>query len=229
MSALTEPLLRKAAPPDAQEAAHLVLQAAPSLVAICSGWDSALRAAAEAFRQPRSAFGYEFTEIADLAGAPEACAGLIIAVPEEHWSLARRGLAGAVARVLGWRVLTLLPAAPFLTRMDLPLPRGSLHISIVAVQPGHRGKGLGSILIQGVVERARRQGRSAVTLDVDVDNPRARDLYLRQGFAAVARKVLPPRLARRLGTAGFERMELRLPGRPAGLGDPAQATLRPPM
>jgi len=211
MPALTEPLLRRAAPRDALEAAPLILQAGPSLVAICGGWDTALKAAAEAFRQARSAFGYEFTEIAFPASAPESCAGLIIAVPEEHWGSARNGLSGAVARVLGWRVLTLLPAMPFLSRLDLPLPGGSLHISIVAVQPAHRGKGLGSILLQGVVERARRQGRSAVTLDVDLDNPRARDLYRRQGFAASARKVLPPGLARRLGTAGFERMELRLP------------------
>ncbi|WP_460832182.1 GNAT family N-acetyltransferase [Lysobacter humi (ex Lee et al. 2017)] len=54
----------------------------------------------------------------------------------------------------------------------------------VALFPAHRGRGVGRALLGGVQADAQAAGRG-VTLHVAHDNPRARQLYERLGFAAV--------------------------------------------
>jgi ribosomal protein S18 acetylase RimI-like enzyme len=51
------------------------------------------------------------------------------------------------------------------------------------VSPAYRSRGLGSALIKHMVELVRARGNSAVYLGVDpVENPRAKELYLKLGF-----------------------------------------------
>ena len=56
------------------------------------------------------------------------------------------------------------------------------------VAPGHRGRGVGGLLVDAVVERAR--GRGAV--EVTVPTRRARDYYLRFGFEESATYLSRP-------------------------------------
>jgi ribosomal protein S18 acetylase RimI-like enzyme len=51
----------------------------------------------------------------------------------------------------------------------------------VAVDPEHRGRGIGTALIEALRERARAEGFSALSLSVEKDNPVIR-LYERLGF-----------------------------------------------
>ena len=51
----------------------------------------------------------------------------------------------------------------------------------VAVVDGHRGRGIGGMLMESIHERARGQGVARISLSVDPDNP-ARHLYLRLGY-----------------------------------------------
>lgn len=55
----------------------------------------------------------------------------------------------------------------------------------VSLLPGWRGRGLGTALLRAVMEDAARRGRG-VALSVFVPNERARRLYERLGFTAVA-------------------------------------------
>lgn len=54
----------------------------------------------------------------------------------------------------------------------------------IAVVPSRRGKGLGKDLLVALMERARKDGFSQVSLSVERDNPALR-LYERHGFRTV--------------------------------------------
>jgi [ribosomal protein S18]-alanine N-acetyltransferase len=55
----------------------------------------------------------------------------------------------------------------------------------LAVDPAHWGRGTGTALLTALVEEAARRGCTEVVLEVREDNPRARRLYLREGFTEV--------------------------------------------
>jgi ribosomal protein S18 acetylase RimI-like enzyme len=55
----------------------------------------------------------------------------------------------------------------------------------VAVVPNARGKGVGSALLQALLDRARAEGYDAISLSVDRNNAGAIELYERHGFERV--------------------------------------------
>jgi ribosomal protein S18 acetylase RimI-like enzyme len=62
-------------------------------------------------------------------------------------------------------------------------PKGRMHyIAHLGVRPDMQGKGIGSKLIEHLLELGRREGRSQAALDVSTRNPRAQALYERFGF-----------------------------------------------
>jgi len=61
---------------------------------------------------------------------------------------------------------------------------GELVMDGIAVDENLRGQGIGTKLLQGVIDFARAHGYQTVRLDVVDTNPRARQLYERVGFVA---------------------------------------------
>ena len=57
------------------------------------------------------------------------------------------------------------------------------YISVVCVNPEHRGKGLGRNLLRAAIDYGRIQGMPKAMLCVDIENESALNLYLREGFA----------------------------------------------
>lgn len=55
----------------------------------------------------------------------------------------------------------------------------------LAVTPARWGEGAGTALLTALVDEADKRGYEEVLLEVREDNPRARRLYLRHGFAEV--------------------------------------------
>ena len=55
----------------------------------------------------------------------------------------------------------------------------------LAVNPAWWGEGTGTALLTALVDEAEKRGYKEVLLEVREDNPRARQLYLRHGFAEV--------------------------------------------
>ena len=55
----------------------------------------------------------------------------------------------------------------------------------MAVDPACWGRGTGTALLTALVAEAARRGCTEVLLEVREDNPRARQLYLRHGFAEI--------------------------------------------
>ncbi len=62
------------------------------------------------------------------------------------------------------------------------------HITNVAVAPQHRRKGMGTRVLQALVEAARQKRASRIYLEVRVSNDAARKLYSGQGFKPAGRR-----------------------------------------
>jgi len=77
---------------------------------------------------------------------------------------------------------TLTAAAPGYGYVADDVPELSM-----AVRPQWRGRGVGSVLLTGLVERATARGMRALSLSVEDGNRAARALYERHGFRVVGR------------------------------------------
>lgn len=92
---------------------------------------------------------------------------------------------GDMARVYGW-----IGAACRLGLLAL-LSRDTDNVRFlmdgIFVAPWARGQGVGTRLLDAIAEEARSRGYREVRLDVVEGNPRARALYERKGYRAVAR------------------------------------------
>ena len=69
---------------------------------------------------------------------------------------------------------------------------GSLYISAIALQPGERGRGVGTRLLEAARERARAQRCPELSLICFAANAGALRLYARQGFTVVDRRAIVP-------------------------------------
>ena len=58
----------------------------------------------------------------------------------------------------------------------------------IAIVPSRRGKGLGEQLLTALLDEARAQGRTEISLSVEPDNPAIR-LYEQHGFARVGERA----------------------------------------
>ncbi len=56
----------------------------------------------------------------------------------------------------------------------------------IGVDPGHRGRGIGTALLERVIAQAASRGHRGISLSVE-DRNRARELYERAGFTTVGR------------------------------------------
>ncbi|MFE3649351.1 GNAT family N-acetyltransferase [Streptomyces sp. NPDC059152] len=82
------------------------------------------------------------------------------------------------------------------TPVDLPVAIGGIDYQVsegagtlwqLAVLPALQSRGLGTLLIRAAEQRIRDRGLRSAELAVEEDNPRARALYERLGYAAYGR------------------------------------------
>lgn len=83
-----------------------------------------------------------------------------------------------------------------------PPPKGPLYIGHLGVLPGLTGQGIGTQLVEHLLQQGRARGLSSVALDVSAQNPLAQALYERLGFC-----VLRERVSRIRGVADHRYME----------------------
>lgn len=83
------------------------------------------------------------------------------------------------------------------TPVDLPVAIGGIDYQVseeagtmwqLAVLPALQSRGLGTLLIRAAEQRIRNRGLCRAELAVEENNPRARALYERLGYAAYGRK-----------------------------------------
>src|SRR5262245_11570625 len=94
-----------------------------------------------------------------------------------------------------------LPDAPLAIAPDLPatfvplqelenLAAGSWYVNVLAAYPEHRGKGLGTALLDFAQAKALTLGRPGLSIIVSDANRGARRLYERRGYREAARRVM---------------------------------------
>ncbi|MET7442123.1 GNAT family N-acetyltransferase [Streptomyces sp. NPDC004082] len=76
-----------------------------------------------------------------------------------------------------------------LTNAAHPTDRAHAYLWMIAVEPGRQGEGLGSALMQPVLDRCDREGLPAY---LEASSARSRALYERLGFAFTGRAVELP-------------------------------------
>ncbi|WP_349236021.1 GNAT family N-acetyltransferase [Altererythrobacter sp. TH136] len=76
------------------------------------------------------------------------------------------------------------PAAGFTLVRAAP---GEEELLLIGVVPGHRGKGLGRLLLEQVMADARSRGADRVFLEMRFNNP-AEQLYRAMGFQPIGRR-----------------------------------------
>ncbi|MFV0457986.1 MAG: GNAT family N-acetyltransferase [Actinomycetales bacterium] len=106
------------------------------------------------------------------------------------------------ARLPRGRALWASGALSILRRHDVP---DTMVLDGLCVAPGLRGQGVGSLLLEAVVHRARARDLAGVQLSVIDANPRAAQLYRRHGFRPVHHATLGP-LRHLFGFDGYTTM-----------------------
>jgi ribosomal protein S18 acetylase RimI-like enzyme len=94
------------------------------------------------------------------------------------------GSIGDMARVYGWAGAAWRVA--ILAALERDTENARFLMDGIFVAPEARGQGVGTELLAAVSAEARRRGYAEVRLDVVDGNDRARALYEREGFRAVA-------------------------------------------
>ncbi len=128
-------------------------------------------------------------------GVPYAALGPIARTALRHF-----GLWGGLRAFLG------------LCLFDERLRADTCVISLLAVAPEARGRGVGGALLGAAEAEALGRGLGRLALDVIEDNP-AKSLYLRRGFRTTRTHRVPAPLARLFGFSRFDHMEKPLAAR----------------
>lgn len=119
-------------------------------------------------------------DIPSVHGIEESC------FPDDSWSVDQfwRELAGAtrdyVVADSGGTVVGYAGISSIAPDSDL---------QTLAVDPGHRGSGLGKQLLASALERARERGATSMILEVRADNVAAQKLYAAAGFETIATRT----------------------------------------
>ncbi len=176
MTGLT-PVIRAATPDDAPALADFVQFASEGLAlrvwSRLAGADGdAWAVGRERARRETGSFSYRNAFVLEAAGA--AAAGLIgYPLPDAP---------GAIAPDL---------PAIFVPLQELEnLAAGSWYVNVLAAYPEHRGKGLGTVLLDLARAKALKLGRPGLSIIVSNANRGARRLYERCGYREAARRVM---------------------------------------
>lgn len=175
------PITLRAAKPTFEEGlvfAHYLDQAAEGFFRFMLGQRMADIVAA-AYTEPDNNYSYENVVFAQHDNAIVGMACGFTADQRRGFSdLPLKQAAGK--RHLRMRVVTTL-CAPFIRIIDT-IPDGDFYLLAMAVDRKLRGKGIGSVLMDGTERHAVKSGSARLALDVSAKNKGARRLYERRGM-----------------------------------------------
>jgi ribosomal protein S18 acetylase RimI-like enzyme len=185
----SDPVIRPARPGDVEVAIPLMYSSGPAAfdyVCVARAKGDVFNFLRYAFVRNLGEFGYTHHRVAELDGEVVGIAAHFSG--EKALPFLLTGMR-AVFGVYGpWHGAGVVRRALQIEKIVQP-PKGKLHyIAHVGVAPELRGRGIGAQLMRHLLDEGRALGRTVAALDVSVENPRARELYLRLGFHDVVER-----------------------------------------
>ena len=173
-----EIIIRSAEPRDAQFLAKVVVMAIrdDEMVKRNCGGDNYLNVLAEVCTAIGTQYSYKNALVAETAGGE--LVGAILGYDGAQLEQLRKGTWDIISSHTG-----------FVPEMADETETGEFYLDSLAVMPGSRGLGVGKKLIQAMCEKAFALGHTNVGLIVDVENPKAEELYTRIGFRRVGERM----------------------------------------
>jgi len=180
------PILLRAARPDEDEGlcfARFMDQAAEGFFRFLLG-RRAEAIMASAFVEPQHSLSYQFVTFAERSGE-------LVGMTSAYTGAQLRGFTeSALARAAGSFPLRLICMRVLLApifRILGTVADEDLYLQGIAVDPGLRGEGIGSLLMDDIEKRASASGSENLCLDVAAKNPGAQRLYARRGMVEVSK------------------------------------------
>ena len=102
--------------------------------------------------------------------------------PREESSNQRRGFFSSMLAALFGATVAEPSPYPIVGYGGLWLSVDEGHITTIAVGPEYRGRGIGELLLNGLIDQAMSLNADLLTLEVRVSNVVAQQLYLKYGF-----------------------------------------------
>lgn len=138
---------------------------------------------ARAFMRPGHALSFEHVTFAERVGDIVGMASGYTSQSHERFTDELRNV------TTGWRARRLRAFSHVARRvhtfMDV-VPGGDFYVRAIAVDEAHRGRGIGTVLLDALEAKARAAGSHRLSLDVAAKNREARRLYERIGMAMEA-------------------------------------------
>ena len=132
---------------------------------------------AKAYLDPGHDFSYEYVVFAEIAGATVGAASGYTAA--QHAASSDKPLLVAA----GWsapRLILMYALGRNLVRFMDNVPDGDFYVHAAGVDEAHRGRGVGTFLLDHLEDKARKAGCRRLVLDVSETNTGAKALYERR-------------------------------------------------
>ncbi len=170
-------------PADAREFSRLVLPSAELLVAIFDTRTEGLLA--HLYAQPNNLYSYANSCFLQVDGKK---VGILLAYSQTTEQNQQQNTSRLMSEYLGFGYYRRLLRMSNAHRAMGSLEPNEYLISNIAIIPEFRNRGLGGILIQEAVRRARHEGCSRIVLDVMPSNTAAIRLYEKSGFTITQKR-----------------------------------------
>ncbi|SET41084.1 GNAT family N-acetyltransferase [Thalassotalea agarivorans] len=203
-------LIRPATPDDIKQAIPLMYSSGPeafNYVFSVTHESQSIEFLSYAYKKGDGEFGYQDHFVAEINGEVVGLVGYRPAQDNLRYTLS------AIKRIFVYygllSGLKVIKRGLAFEKIVPPPPKNTACLHNFGVSNSVRGQGIGARMMTMVAEKAKQQGYSAVVLDVAETNPKAKALYLRQGYQVIDAKT--GRLQNRFGRGvSHELMQLKL-------------------